>query len=147
MNNSNLLGLLQAPTVVASSDLLGCRLRVIWLILFVAWLVVLILWLRALSAYAKNYREYEQARRQQYECARELNKRVGLPLQSPAGNLGKLGSADKNLRIFDSNQRPSIISARILRKARNLLPMSLDFVLKFFRRHKSNKRKQPNEKS
>jgi hypothetical protein len=128
---------------VGSSAVLGCWL--LWLARLLL-IVALIIEIKVLVSLYKNKREYEQRRCKADQRPSEINKLLSQTLQPPAGNLCELRRCHQNLGMLDSNQRPSIISARILGQARNLLAMLLDFVLKLLRRHKSHGIvKQPND--
>ena len=146
--NPHLLELLKATIGVGSGDLLGCWLRIVWLILFVAWLVVLILWLRALSAYAKNYREYEQTHGEPYQRSCQRNKLLRLLLNALARNIGNVRQVRKqNSHVINGGGMQFGVVARILRALHHAYQSASNFLAMFFDGHKSNKRKQPNEKS
>ena len=161
MQTKIILAKLTAPWAVGSGDWLGCWLKIIWLVLFVAWLVVLILWMRALAAYGKNYREYEQTYGKPYQSPSERNKLTRLTLHNLRRLYLLLDSLNKLLRLLVGKLRCKVNNAgvRLENKWRNhqrarLIQVTLDIIVKCRNAlsnliwcHKSNARKQPNEKS
>ncbi len=122
---------------IGSGDWLGCVLVIL--------IIVLGIELAVLAMLYKQKREYNQHRRKSNERPSETNQQTCLPLQSPARNLGKLGSGNKNLGMLGRNQRSRGIAVRILGEARNLLAMPLNFVLKLCGCHTiKDVAKQPN---
>jgi hypothetical protein len=142
MNNPNLLGQLAAATPVGSGDLLGCWL--IWLIRLML-LVALGIEIKILTVLYDIKRENDQNRRERNERPSQTNQQASLPLQPATGNLGKLGSQNKNLGLSFGKFRHGSAIMRI--KVSYLLAKLVNPVLNLFRRHNSNKRKQPNVES
>jgi hypothetical protein len=155
MHNGNLLEKLKAITAVGSGDWLGCWLRIVWIILFVAWLVVIIKWLRASAAYNKAYREYQQSRReyhnptcQSVQSSGQINERVRLVLKPLTGNLGNLAQVrEQNAHVIHNRPNLFRLAAHSFGALQHTYQATAHFLAMFFGGHKSNKRKQPNEKS
>jgi hypothetical protein len=145
MNNPNLLEQLAAATPVGSGDLLGCWLRIVWLIIFVAWLVVFIMWLKCLVATIKCHREYQKTQRECRQYIRQMNEALRVGLQSHGrllGNLAQVGKDDSHIEYRCRVQFRMV--ARFLGALKHAYQAASNFLSMLFGGHKSNKRKQPN---
>jgi|SRR5665213_837558 len=121
----------QGAVIVGSSAVLGGW--IIWLIRLLL-LVALGIEIKMLTVLYNIKRENDQNRRERNERPSQTNQQTSLPLQPPAGNLGKLGSADKKLGLPFGNLRPGVDVKRA--DTINLLAKMLNPLLKLFRCHK-----------
>jgi hypothetical protein len=122
---------LKWPTGVGCGDLLGCVFLVVMLIISLACGVYVLV-----VIYKMNREEY-QYRREYDQYHRERGHNFGKRDDAPAGNLGKLGSQDKNLSLMTGYfRRDGIHNPGICRKVGNRLAMLLNLFLCLFRRHK-----------
>ena len=126
-----------ATMPVGSGDWLGCVLVML--------IIMLIIELTVLAVLYKQKREYNQNRRKSNERPSQTNQQTGLPLQSPARNLGKLGCSSGNLGLPMCDSDGSL-KVRVRATVGKCLAMPLNQILKLLRCHKSiNVAKQPNE--
>jgi hypothetical protein len=133
---------------VGSGDLLGCWLRIVWLILFVAWFVVLTMWLKCLVATIKCHREYQKTQRECRQYIRQMNEALRVGLQAQGGLLRNLAQVGKDDCHIEHCRRVQFgMVARFLGALQHTYQATANFFAMIFGGHKSNKRKQPNVES
>ena len=136
-----------AILAVGSSAVLGC-LIVIYICFFASCFVALVVFGTIIQEHDADLNEREtcQHNGKNIKSDGELDELVGLPLQSPARNLGELTGRDGNLGLLDGNQSRSRDYRCLSGKAVNLLFRASYPILKLIGCHKiKTVAKQPND--
>ena len=136
---------LTATIAVGSGDLLGCWLLWLCRLILVGCLVIEI---KVLASLYKLKGEYEQDRRERDERPSEINKLPCQTLHLHARNLGDLAQMGKqNSQIINNRANLRRLGLQLLGALQHAYQATANFLAMIFGGHKSNKRKQPNEKS